>query len=56
MIAAEADQLEILKYLKQRRTFHWVCHHWVPHVDICKSAARNGSLEMLQWARENGCP
>jgi hypothetical protein len=25
-------------------------------VDLCSTAARGGHLEVLQWARANGCP
>ena len=28
----------------------------VPKADLCHSAARNGNLDMLRWARRKGCP
>ena len=46
MAAAEAGQLEVLKWLKERG--------FCLKKRVCLVAAKNGYLEVLKWARENG--
>ena len=47
--AARVGDLEALKALRRAENFPW-------DERTCKNAAKGGHLEVLKWARENGCP
>jgi hypothetical protein len=49
--AAWYGSLDVLKWAYQREPA-FVIHH----PNICSAAAHNGHLEVLQWARQQGCP
>ncbi len=47
--------------LKEPNIMALVCKHFskmkmTKQTLVCKYAALNGHLEVLKWARENGCP
>ena len=47
--AAADGKLDVLKYLREIRNTPW-------DAATCAAAAWIGNLEILKWARENGCP
>ena len=62
--AARIGDLEALKALRRAENFPWdektcmfALRRAVPWDEkTCKEAAKGGHLEVLQWARANGCP
>ena len=47
--AAAREELAVLKYLRESRNAPW-------DESTCAAAAWVGNLDILKWARENGCP
>jgi len=50
--------LPVKEFVFSQERFMWACSNGLPLDDkrTCAAFARGGDLEMLQWARANGCP
>lgn len=46
-----------MQHINSVRMLQWAAAHGLPlTAQVCLSAARNGHLDVLVWARENQCP